>query len=107
MSRMMRISTSDTMMMSGARRFRTAKFIASTAERGLADRRRNRRRRRRWQFRRHKFARGATVITLVQQFDHEGFHLHRHRFHFSRKIAEADESWHRDGKTDRKSTRLN
>src|SRR6266550_7035139 len=83
MSRMMRISTSETMMMSGARRFRTEKFMRSDASRASRDGCRN--------LRYLVFARGAAVIAFVDQLDDERFHLHGHHFHLAGKIGEPDQ----------------
>src|SRR5437016_14625043 len=88
---MMRISTSETMMMTGARRFRTEKFMrnASRASRdGGGD------------LRCLVFARTAAVVAFVDQLDYERFHLDRHHFHFSGKISEPDQCRHRDRKSE-------
>src|SRR5215510_13805751 len=84
---MIRISTSETMMMTGARRFRTEKFMRS-ASRASRDRGRN--------LRCLVFAVSAPVIAFVDQLDDERLHLHRHHFYFPRKISEPDQRRHGD-----------
>src|SRR5215471_17014002 len=91
-SRMMRISTSETMMMTGARRFRTEKFMRSEASRASRDGGRD--------LRSLVFARSAPVIAFVDQLDDERFHLDRHHFHFTGKIGETDQCRHGDGKSE-------
>src|SRR5436309_11986117 len=98
--RMIRISTSETMIMRGARRFRTAKFMCSDVPRVSGNRRRNRYLRGGRYACRPKLARGAAVIAFVNQLDHQRFHLHRHHFYFSRKIAEPDQRWHGNRQTE-------
>src|SRR5215211_7529513 len=88
---MMRISTSETIMMTGARRFRTEKFmrIASRASRdGGGD------------LRCLVFARSAAVIAFVDQLDYERLHFHGHHFHCSGKIGEPDQRRHRYRKSE-------
>src|SRR5438552_2799890 len=90
--RMMRISTSETMMMTGARRFRTEKFMRSDSSRASRDGCRNRRC--------LVFARGAAVIAFVDQLDDERFHLHGHHFHLAGKIGEPDQCRDSDRKSE-------
>src|SRR5437764_7569285 len=91
MSRIMRISTSETIMMEGARRLRTAKFMSarsgckylgagSHSHRGRF------------------FLWAAAEITFPDQFHHQRFHFHRHHLDLFWKIAEGDEGGYGDGK---------
>src|SRR6059058_1505891 len=92
MSRMMRISTSETMMMTGARRFRTEKFMRSDSSRVSRDGCRN--------LCCLVFARSAAVIAFVDQLDDECFHFHGHHFHLAGKIGKPDQCRHGDGKSE-------
>src|SRR5215510_1264254 len=87
----MRISTSETMMMMGARRFRTEKFMQN-ASRASRDGGR--------ELRCLMLAAGAAVIAFVDQLDDQCLHLHRHHFYFSGEISEPDQSRHRYGKAE-------
>ena len=78
-------------MMTGARRFRTEKFMRN-ASRASRDRSGD--------LRCVVFARSAAVVAFVDQLDYERFHLHRHHFHFSGKIGEPDQCRHSDGKSE-------
>src|SRR6058998_3562115 len=98
--RMIRISTSETMIMRGARRFRTAKFMCSDVPRVSGYRCRNRYLRGGRYVCRPELARGAAVIAFVNQLNHQRFHLHRHHFYFSRKIAEPDQRRHGNRKSE-------
>src|SRR3954471_3326301 len=93
MSRIVRISTSETMMMEGALLFRTAIFMATRPDRASHQRR----------ARRHGrtngapfLAAGPAVVTLGNQVGDDRFHLNREHFDFLRKIAEGDQARHRD-----------
>src|SRR5206468_6800187 len=94
MSKMIRISTSETIIMRGARRFRTAKFMCSDTPRVSRYRRRNRYVYTGRRFCHLKSARRAAVIQFINQLDDQRFHLHRHHFYFSRKIGEPDQCRH-------------
>src|SRR6266403_4859619 len=98
MSKMIRISTSETMIMRGARRFRTAKFMCSDAPCLSRYRRWNRYVYTGRRFCPFKFARRAAVIQFINQLDDQRFHLHRHHFYLSRKIGEPDQRRHGDRK---------
>src|SRR6476646_9113773 len=91
MSKMMRISTSETIMMEGERRLRTAKFMSARSGgqylRSGSHSHRGRR-----------FLWAAAEITFSDQFHHQRFYFHRHHLYLFRKIAEGDEGGHGDGK---------
>src|SRR5215470_17665800 len=88
---MIRISTSETMMITGARRFLTEKFMRN-ASRASRDGGRN--------LRCLVFARSASVIAFVDQLDDERLHLYRHHFYFSGKVGEPDQCRYRDRKAE-------
>src|SRR5947209_20117235 len=96
---MMRISTNETIMMVGALRLRTMKFMAWDAPRVSHDWRRRRPWRRRRRFCRHHFAGRAPIVAFADQLDDQRFHFHRHHFHLLREITEGDQSRHRDRKS--------
>src|SRR6266487_1325633 len=98
MSRMIRISTSETIIMRGARRFRTAKFMCSDTPRVSRYRRRNRYVYTGRRFCHLKSARRAAVIQFINQLDDQRFHLYRHHFYLSGKIGEPDQRRHGDRK---------
>src|SRR5690348_15352473 len=87
---MMRISTSETIMITGARRFRTAKFMRM-AWRESRDGGRN--------LCRLMLARRPAVVTFVDQFDDERFHLDRHHLYLPGKVGKPDQRWHRNRKS--------
>src|ERR1043166_6612060 len=90
---MVRISTSETIMMEGARRLRTAKFMsAPSGAKYLGSGRHS-----------HRvscFLRAATEVALSDQFHHQRLHFHRHHLDLFREIAESDEGGHGDGKAE-------
>src|SRR6266481_6496325 len=96
MSKMIRISTSETMIMRGARRFRTAKFMCSDAPCVSRYRRWNRYVYTGRRFCPFKFARRAAVIQFINQLDDQRFHLYRHHFYLSGKIGEPNQRRYSD-----------
>src|SRR6266496_2813663 len=98
--RMIRISTNETIMMVGALRLRTMKFIAWGAPSVSHYWRRRRLCCQRRRFCRHHFAGGAPIVAFADQLDDKSFHFHRHHFHFLREITEGDQSRHRDRKSE-------
>src|SRR3979411_2699404 len=87
---MVRISTSETIMMEGARRFLTANFMAR-ARTGSRDRCARRHHRRFW---RGGLPGDAAVIEFGEQISHERFHFYRQHFHLLGKINECDQTRH-------------
>src|ERR1700737_3343337 len=91
-SKMVKISTSETMMMDGARRFLTANFIGRNVDLASRHRRGRRRDRLGWGHglsRRYRprpyLRRDPAVIKLGKQIGHQRFHFDREHFHFFRK----------------------
>src|SRR5438105_2422662 len=84
---MVRISTSETIMIEGARRFLTANFMFPdrfASRYGSA--------RRRGGPRRRQPTLHASVIKFREKIGHEGFHLDREHFHLLRKVNESDQT---------------
>src|SRR6266849_10503576 len=88
-SRMVKISTSETMMMDGARRLRTANFIGRDLDLALRHRRGRGRDWLRWghwlsrrYLLRPRLRRQAPVITFGKKIGHERFHFDGEHFHF-------------------------